>query len=440
MCHDSTLSYTAPEILRYKPYDERVDHWSLGVIMYILVCGYPPFGGDNDYDLCNEIVSQDVEFDEEDWTHVGEETRSLIESLLAKQPRHRANCLDIIETSWRIDVQHAAWTKAHRKFKQTVLLRKMNSHSSSHTATSRSRHNSQASCSSKESSSKRTSLVDPQPVRRRKRAQTVESRKPTASQAVETRMRWLTDAGINSLDDSVLKRRKRTGHGHDAHHAWKVGGAEGSQSKTAECLYLLSSASPMNPRDSIFTKDLGLDLLSYSNRSSPMTPLARKRLGASMEPRTLADITSAGSVEFDDDMLDGIGAKSHTVQLSGLGDSWSILELEKQKTVEIGGIAEYPEVPASIGIAGEDEKKMSVPEKDQQPFPSMWSASTTTTPIEDNGIDITMLNSLNVAVEDNGIDITMLNSISHNYSNNSNSDQGSSDKCKAHGQLQHDVV
>ena len=55
-----TLSYTAPEIIARKPYDKKVDYWSLGVINYILFCGYPPFDGDNEYEVSQSIMKQKV--------------------------------------------------------------------------------------------------------------------------------------------------------------------------------------------------------------------------------------------------------------------------------------------------------------------------------------------------------------------------------------------
>ncbi len=48
-------TYVAPEILKNIPYDQSVDMWSVGVILYILICGYPPFM-DDDQNVLFEII------------------------------------------------------------------------------------------------------------------------------------------------------------------------------------------------------------------------------------------------------------------------------------------------------------------------------------------------------------------------------------------------
>lgn len=50
-----TIYYIAPEVLR-RNYDRRADIWSCGVIFYLMICGYPPFNGSNDYEIINAIL------------------------------------------------------------------------------------------------------------------------------------------------------------------------------------------------------------------------------------------------------------------------------------------------------------------------------------------------------------------------------------------------
>jgi calcium-dependent protein kinase len=61
-----TPYYVAPEVLRGN-YDKSCDIWSLGIILYILLCGYPPFEGDNSKEIFKNVMRQELKFDPEDW-------------------------------------------------------------------------------------------------------------------------------------------------------------------------------------------------------------------------------------------------------------------------------------------------------------------------------------------------------------------------------------
>ena len=67
-----TPLYMAPEILSGNKYDEDVDWWSIGIILYVLLCGYPPFESDNEVDLLKEIKNGGIKFDADDWSGISE--------------------------------------------------------------------------------------------------------------------------------------------------------------------------------------------------------------------------------------------------------------------------------------------------------------------------------------------------------------------------------
>lgn len=64
-----TPYYIAPEVLDRK-YDEKCDVWSCGVILYILLCGYPPFNGSNDSIILEKVKQAKVSFKGEEWDQV----------------------------------------------------------------------------------------------------------------------------------------------------------------------------------------------------------------------------------------------------------------------------------------------------------------------------------------------------------------------------------
>lgn len=63
----------APEVLRRQGYGPQVDLWSIGVISYILLCGYPPFYSENNQELFQQIMRGEYEFDSPHWDDISED-------------------------------------------------------------------------------------------------------------------------------------------------------------------------------------------------------------------------------------------------------------------------------------------------------------------------------------------------------------------------------
>jgi len=84
-----TPGYVAPEILRGVPYGQKADMWSLGVIAYILIGGYPPFIEQNQRELFRKIKRGSYEFHVEYWGQISREAKDLISALLTVDPKRR---------------------------------------------------------------------------------------------------------------------------------------------------------------------------------------------------------------------------------------------------------------------------------------------------------------------------------------------------------------
>ncbi|CAL8291619.1 unnamed protein product [Boreogadus saida] len=95
-----TPGYVAPEVLAQKPYSKAVDCWSIGVIAYILLCGYPPFYDENDSKLFEQILKADYEFDAPYWDDISDSAKDFISNLMEKDPEKRFTCDQSLEHPW----------------------------------------------------------------------------------------------------------------------------------------------------------------------------------------------------------------------------------------------------------------------------------------------------------------------------------------------------
>ena len=128
-----TILYLSPEVLKGS-YTEKCDVWSLGVILYILLCGYPPFIGANQNEIYKNISSFKFEFPNEQWKNISDSVKNLISSMLCPEKK-RISAKDILNSKWlksklkkenQIKVSFNCVKleqfRNYNKFKQLVLL------------------------------------------------------------------------------------------------------------------------------------------------------------------------------------------------------------------------------------------------------------------------------------------------------------------------------
>jgi calcium/calmodulin-dependent protein kinase I len=95
-----TPGYVAPEIINGKPYGLTVDIWSLGVIIYILLCGYPPFYNQNQAQLFKLIREGKFVFDKPYWDPISADAKGLIKAMLTVDIKQRPNIDGVMSHPW----------------------------------------------------------------------------------------------------------------------------------------------------------------------------------------------------------------------------------------------------------------------------------------------------------------------------------------------------
>ena len=96
-----TLSFVAPEVLQGKPYDKSVDLWSIGIITFLLLCGYLPFDDKHsEREIARQTILDPVPFEDKIWNKYSPEAKTFVEGLLQKKPENRYSIKEVLEHPW----------------------------------------------------------------------------------------------------------------------------------------------------------------------------------------------------------------------------------------------------------------------------------------------------------------------------------------------------
>ena len=93
-----TIYFMSPEIIKGS-YNEKCDIWSLGIMLYYLLCGYPPFVCANESKLIESIVESKLTFPSEDWKNISESAKDLIKKMLSSEKK-RISAKEIMNHKW----------------------------------------------------------------------------------------------------------------------------------------------------------------------------------------------------------------------------------------------------------------------------------------------------------------------------------------------------
>ncbi|CAN6353213.1 unnamed protein product [Urochloa humidicola] len=91
--------YMAPEVLK-RNYGQEIDIWSAGVILYILLCGVPPFWAETDEGIAQAIIRSNIDFEREPWPKVSDNAKDLVRKMLDPSAYSRLTAQQVLEHPW----------------------------------------------------------------------------------------------------------------------------------------------------------------------------------------------------------------------------------------------------------------------------------------------------------------------------------------------------
>ncbi|XP_066594233.1 calcium/calmodulin-dependent protein kinase type II alpha chain isoform X2 [Prorops nasuta] len=119
-----TPGYLSPEVLKKEPYGKPVDIWACGVILYILLVGYPPFWDEDQHRLYSQIKAGAYDYPSPEWDTVTPEAKTLINQMLTVNPNKRITASEALKHPWICNRERVA-SVMHRQ--ETVdCLKKFN--------------------------------------------------------------------------------------------------------------------------------------------------------------------------------------------------------------------------------------------------------------------------------------------------------------------------
>ncbi|BFG29963.1 hypothetical protein CerSpe_162360 [Prunus speciosa] len=91
--------YMAPEVLK-RNYGPEVDIWSAGVILYILLCGVPPFWAETEQGVAQAIIRSVIDFKRDPWPRVSDNAKDLVKKMLDPDPKKRLTAQGVLDHPW----------------------------------------------------------------------------------------------------------------------------------------------------------------------------------------------------------------------------------------------------------------------------------------------------------------------------------------------------